>query len=258
VRKVSFCSFVHFTILHLRSLPESRYLLCHNEFQELGLWPCVGCFWCWIDISSCYTFFFIQAVSRSQCNAEVEEARPSMWINQLEVNWIVNCIKPMPPYNPLFGHLGFAYKINSKLPKDAHPNYLPDMIRRELPDLGPVFYLDTWPFGPQMLVVASLSALHQVTQKHSLPKYHAMKSFLHPIADGLDIVTMEGQLWKKWRGIFNPGFSTNHLMTLTSEIVEETAKFCDILEMRLRDQNIFRFKDLTDFLAMDVIGRVVM
>ncbi len=109
-----------------------------------------------------------------------------------------------------------------------------------------------------MLVVASLSALHQVTQKHSLPKYHAMKSFLHPIADGLDIVTMEGQLWKKWRGIFNPGFSTNHLMTLTSEIVEETAKFCDILEMRLRDQNIFRFKDLTDFLAMDVIGRVVM
>lgn len=37
LRKVSFCLFIHFTILHLRSLPESQYLLCHDEFQELGL-----------------------------------------------------------------------------------------------------------------------------------------------------------------------------------------------------------------------------
>ena len=164
----------------------------------------------------------------------------------------------MPPYNSILGHLPFAYKITSKLPKDAHPHYLPDMIRRTMPDLGPVYYLDTWPFGPQMLVVASPGALYQVTQKHSLPKYRALKTFLQPITEGLDIVTMEGETWRTWRGIFNPGFSANHLMTMTSGIVEETVKFCDSLELYSQNQEIFQMKKLSDFLALDVIGRVVL
>lgn len=164
----------------------------------------------------------------------------------------------MPPYNAVLGHLGFAYKMTRGLPKDAHPNYLPDCIRRALPDLGPVYYIDTWPFGPQMLVVASTSSLYQVTQEHSLPKYHALRDFLRPITNGLDIVTMEGQQWKIWRGIFNPGFSASHLVTLTAGIVEETETFCDNLASHSSNQAIFRMKDLTDNLAMDVIGRVVL
>ena len=164
----------------------------------------------------------------------------------------------MPPWNPIFGHLHFCYKVASALPKDAHPNYLPDMIRRTLPDLGPIYYLDTWPFGPQMLIVASTHGLYQITQEHSLPKYHALKSFLQPITEGLDIVTMEGGLWKTWRGIFNPGFSANHLMSLSGYLVEETDKFCGIFQQRLDDQKIFQMKDLTDNLTMDIIGRVVL
>lgn len=166
--------------------------------------------------------------------------------------------KPMPPYSPVLGHLPFAHKIVSGLPKDAHPNYLPDMIRREMPDLGPVYYLDPWPFGPQMLVVASPSSLYQITQEHSLPKYHAMKTFLQPITGGGDIVTMEGQMWKTWRGIFNPGFSASHLMTLTPGIVEETVTFFDILDTHVQNQTLFHMKDMTDNLTMDVIGRVVL
>lgn len=164
----------------------------------------------------------------------------------------------MPPWNPIIGHLYFCYKVASALPKDAHPNYLPDMIRRKMPDLGPIYYLDTWPFGPQMLVVASTRGLYQITQEHSLPKYHALKQFLQPITEGLDIVTMEGDLWKTWRGIFNPGFSASHLMNLTRSLVEETNKFCDVLQKRLKDQKTFQMKDLTDNLTMDIIGRVVL
>ena len=146
---------------------------------------------------------------------------------------------PMPPYHPLLGHLPFAYKMMKGLPKDAHPNFLPDMIRRALPDLGPVYYLDTWPFGPQMLIVSSPHTLHQVMQEHPLPKYHTLRTFLLPIADGLDIVTMESQAWKTWRGVFNPGFSASHLLTLTPAIVEEAVKFCDILSTRQQDQSDF-------------------
>lgn len=148
--------------------------------------------------------------------------------------------------------------MTSKIPGDANPQYLPDVIRRELPDLGPMYYIDTWPFGPQMLVVASTRGLYQITQEHSLPKYHAMKQFLKPITGGLDIVTMEGDLWKTWRGIFNPGFSASHLVNLTGNVVEETERFCELLEERSRDRKMFRMKELTDYLTMDIIGRVVL
>ncbi|KAI4191576.1 MAG: hypothetical protein LQ348_003496 [Seirophora lacunosa] len=118
----------------------------------------------------------------------------------------------MPPWNPLVGHLYFCYKITLKLPTDAHPQYLPGMARRELPDL----------------------------------------------ADGVDLVTMEGDLWKLWRGIFNPGFSAAYLMRLTRGIAEETEQFCRNLEELAQGQALFRMKDLTDNLTMDIIGRVVM
>ncbi|KAI4194053.1 MAG: hypothetical protein LQ350_007999 [Teloschistes chrysophthalmus] len=164
----------------------------------------------------------------------------------------------MPPWNPILGHLCFCYKIASALPKDAHPNYLPDMIRRQMPELGSIFYLDTWPFGPQMLVVASAAGLYQITQQHPLPKYHALKHFLKPISEGLDIVTMEGDMWKTWRGIFNPGFSASHLMTLTEDILRDAQRFCDTLEKRCEDGQMFKMKDLTDNLTMDIIGKVVL
>ncbi|KAL8885708.1 MAG: hypothetical protein Q9215_006483 [Flavoplaca cf. flavocitrina] len=164
----------------------------------------------------------------------------------------------MPPWNPIFGHLYFCYKVTSRLSRDAHPNYLPDTIRRELPELGPIFYLDTWPIGPQMLVVASTRGLYQITQEHSLPKHPRLKHFLNPIAGGLDLVTMEGALWKKWRGIFNPGFSSTYLMSLAGGIVEETEHFCKNLQSLAQDHALFHMKDLTDNLTMDVIGRIVM
>ena len=103
----------------------------------------------------------------------------------------------MPPWDPVLGVLSFCYKITSFLPKDAHPNYLPDMIRRELPELGPIYYLDTWPFDPQILVVTSTYGLYQNTQEHSLPRCPALKSFLQPIAGRMDLVTMEEELWKR-------------------------------------------------------------
>lgn len=161
----------------------------------------------------------------------------------------------MPPWNPI---VILMLQNRNSFAQRRPPNYLPDIIRRELPDLGPIYYLDTWPFGPQMLVVASVPGLHQITQEHPLPKYRAFKYFLEPITEGLDIVTMERDLWKTWRGIFNPGFSANHLMNLTGSLVEETVTFCDILQKCFEDGRSLRMKTLTDNLTMDIIGRVVL
>ena len=166
--------------------------------------------------------------------------------------------QPMPPYNPIFGHLLFCNRIMSGVPKDAHLQYLPDQIRRAMPELGPNYYIDTWPFGPVMLVVSSPSTMSQITQEHSLPKHPGLRSFLLPLTDGLDIVTMEGQQWKRWRSIYNPGFSANHLMALVPDIVHETAIFCQLLQEHADKGDIFAMKDYTDNLAIDVMGKVVL
>lgn len=164
----------------------------------------------------------------------------------------------MPPHHPIVGHIFILAGIMSKLPKDAHPHYLADQLRRAYPDMGPIFYLDAWPFITLTLVVASPATMAQITTEHVLPKFPAIKNFLYPLANGKDLVSMDGQEWKYWRDMFNPGFSASHLMTLVPDIVKEAMVFLDVLNDHAIKQDVFRMKGLTDDLAMDVIGRVVL
>lgn len=164
----------------------------------------------------------------------------------------------MPPHNFLLGHLPVVACLLSQLPSDAHPFYIPDQVRRNYPDLGQNYYLDLWPFAPPMLVLASPYTINQINQEHVLHKYPQLHAFIRPLTDNLDILSMEGQIWKKWRAVFNPGFSAAHLMTLVPEIVKETEKFCQILKEHAGNRDIFQMKALTDNLTMDVIGRVAM
>ena len=69
---------------------------------------------------------------------------------------------------------------------------------------------------------------------------------------------MDGPEWKYWRNIFNPGFSASHLISLVPDIVRETTVFCELLQDHAREQDTFQMKDLTDNLAMDIIGKVVL
>ncbi len=164
----------------------------------------------------------------------------------------------MPPHSFLLGHLPVVAGLLSQLPSDAHPFYIPDQVRRKYPDLGQNYYLDLWPFAAPMLVLASPDTINQVNQEHVLQKYPQLRAFLRPLTDNLDIVSMEGQVWKKWRAVFNPGFSAAHLMTLVPGIVRETESFCEILKEHADKEEIFRMKPLTDNLTIDVIGRVAL
>ena len=164
----------------------------------------------------------------------------------------------MPPLHPVFGHLLVLSKIMSRLPKDAHPHYLPDQIRRAYPELGPIFYIDAWPFLTLTLVVASPNTLYQITQERTLPKFPAISDFLYPLTGEKDIVSMDGREWKTWREIFNPGFSAGHLMTLVPAMVKQTAIFCRILSNLSDKGKTFRMKKLTDGLTIDIIGKIVL
>jgi sterigmatocystin biosynthesis cytochrome P450 monooxygenase len=164
----------------------------------------------------------------------------------------------MPPHHPILGHLKLVAGIMSKLPSDIHGHVLPHQIERTIPELGPVFYIDTWPFSPPLLVVASPELAAQCTQSHSLPKFHALRDFLLPMTGGNDLVTMEGKEWKTWRNIFNPGFSSSHLSTLVPEIIEEVSVFCNILNDIAARSEIVLMDPLVTKLSLDVICRVAL
>jgi sterigmatocystin biosynthesis cytochrome P450 monooxygenase len=146
----------------------------------------------------------------------------------------------------------------SKLLKDVHGHVLPYQIRLKLPDLGPVFYIDTWPFGPPMLVITAPDQAYQITQAHSLPKFHALRDYMRPMTGGNDMITMEGKEWKKWRNMFKFGFSSGHLMTQVPEMVNEVSTFCEILRDLARKQETFSMDKVATRLSLDIIGRVTL
>ena len=135
----------------------------------------------------------------------------------------------MPPHHPLFGHLLLANDVMSELPRNAHPQYLSGQVKHMYPDVGPVFYLDMWPFSLPNLVVASPEAAYQLTQEHSQPKSDGLRKYMRPLANNNDLVSLEGQPWKTRRSVYNPSFSASHLMTLVPEFLHEISTFTDIL-----------------------------
>lgn len=164
----------------------------------------------------------------------------------------------MPPHHPVFGHLLLAKDILFQVPRNIHPTYVPGLIKRAFPDIGSVFYLDMWPFAAPILVASSPSAACQFTQDHSLPKANALRRFLKPLTKNQDLVSLEGQAWKSWRKIYNPGFSGSHLISLVPQIAKEVMTFRDLLRERTNVKYVLPLEELTINLTMDVIGRVIL
>ena len=164
----------------------------------------------------------------------------------------------MPPYNSLFGHLLVTYSVLSKIPSDAHPTYLPDQLRRKYPEMGPVFYVDLWPFNSPILFVESPSAAYQLLQERPVLKADPVRKFMYPLTKNNDLVTMEGKLWKDWRSVFNPAFSANHLMTLVPGLLEAVSTYSEILSEHAQVGDMFYLEQSTINMTMDIIGLVTL
>jgi sterigmatocystin biosynthesis cytochrome P450 monooxygenase len=146
----------------------------------------------------------------------------------------------------------------SKLPSDVHGHVLPRQITIAFPTLGPLFYVDTWPFGPPMLVATSPHIANQITTAHSLPKFAALREYMKPMTGGMDLTTLEGREWKTWRNVFNSGFSSSHLMKMVPEMIKDVLTFCEILRERAAKGGVFPMDHLTIDLNLDIIGRLVL
>ena len=164
----------------------------------------------------------------------------------------------MPPHHWLFGHVALSAKILRSLPPYAHGVYIGDQIRQRYPHLDDAFYFDTWPFGSLMLIVLSPNMMYQLTQANQIPKDKGLRHFLKPLTGKADLVTLEGAAWKRWRGIFNPGFSASHISSLIPAMVEELQIFRSLLEDHAKTGDPLFLEEASLNLTIDIIGRVVM
>ena len=164
----------------------------------------------------------------------------------------------MPPHSFWFGHLLVFQEVGAKIPEDAHGHVYCRMIQRAYPDLPPNFYVDTWPFGEQMLLITDPTVAYQMTQETSLPKFDYLKEYMKPLTGEKDLLRMEGKEWKTWRGIYNPGFSAGHLMTMVPGILEDTQTFCGVMRKHAKAGGLFKLEEILTRLTVDIIGRVIL
>lgn len=118
--------------------------------------------------------------------------------------------------------------------------------------------MDVWPFAMPIFYIFDPTLSQQVTQDHSLPKFDGLKPFMVHLAGPGDMVSSNGQHWKKWRTIFNPGFAASHLITLTPLILDKAAIFIEKLAEHAKRGDVFRLEEDATRLTVDIIGKVTL
>lgn len=72
------------------------------------------------------------------------------------------------------------------------------------------------------------------------------------------IITTHGEQHRFWRKVFDAGFSSSHLASLTPMVVSRVNVFIEKLETQVKTGDVFPLLPLTKSLTLDVIGRVTM
>ncbi|APA13955.1 hypothetical protein SS1G_11247 [Sclerotinia sclerotiorum 1980 UF-70] len=165
---------------------------------------------------------------------------------------------PMPPHHWLLGHIPLSASIIGNLPPYAHGVYIGDQIRQRYPHLDSAFYLDNWPLAAPILVVLKPDMMYQLTQANQIPKDKGIRTFLKPLTGESDLVTLEGDAWKYWRAIFNPGFSASHVSTLVPGMIEEIKIFKSLLRKYAENGQMIYLEEASLNLTIDIIGRVAI
>ncbi|KAF2795515.1 cytochrome P450 [Melanomma pulvis-pyrius CBS 109.77] len=162
---------------------------------------------------------------------------------------------PGPPHSMVFGHLISMGKVVSKLPNRVHPHVYPHYLTKEY-DLPPVFYVDAYPIREPMMVVLDPEAAQEVCNS-GLLKHPDISTFIKPLAGVNNLVTMDGPAWKKWRNVFNAGFSIQHIMDQVPAIVDCVQEYANILDQHATKNDVFRLEEEATKITVDVIGKVV-
>ncbi|KAJ4002743.1 hypothetical protein NW752_009395 [Fusarium irregulare] len=145
-------------------------------------------------------------------------------------------------------------------PADVHGQLMPDFLAREYPEIAErgVCYIDLWPISWPMMATFHPDIAAQFTQETSRPKHEIIRGQFRPLTGLKDLVLAEGLFWKRWRAIFNPGFSTQNISALVPELIEEASIWKKHLEQVANDDRVVLLEDSVMKATCDVIGRSVL
>lgn len=73
-----------------------------------------------------------------------------------------------------------------------------------------------------------------------------------------NMVSLEGQKWKMFRSIFNPGFSATHLMSLVPYMLDSSLVFVNACRKKAETNELFAMDTLATRYAIDIIGKITM
>ncbi|KAF1976199.1 cytochrome P450 [Bimuria novae-zelandiae CBS 107.79] len=155
-----------------------------------------------------------------------------------------------------FGHLRVLDQKLQRLPSDANVYMAMEDMVKDHSDTE-VFLMDYWPVFQPVLMISGPDLAIQASIKHDLPKPRDQQDSFRPIIGGPSLITMNEQQWKRWRSLFNPGFSASHMLELVPTIVDSVQVFREQLRGHV-DKDVFKLDDMTTRLTMDIITKTTL
>jgi len=162
----------------------------------------------------------------------------------------------MPEFKLIAGHFLTLKKIFAALPSNATIHTKIAKLAKDFPN--GIFYVNMWPFLSRTLLVVSTPHMALQVQEANLEKPPDLRKPLDTLTGGPSLITMQGNAWKTWRSLFNPGFNTGYMIGVVPSIADEVAVFSKMLRQKATEQKIFQLEDLTLKLTVDVIGSVAL
>ncbi|KAF2802036.1 cytochrome P450 [Mytilinidion resinicola] len=154
------------------------------------------------------------------------------------------------------GHLLVLKRHLDSMPPDASVFLVLQKLAEEHSDTE-TFIIDFWPAATASLIVCGSESSLEVSNKYNLPKPQSQVELFRPMIGGQSVLTMNDEDWKRWRALFNPGFSAAHMARLIPTVVESVEVFCEILREKAGG-SIVQLDSLTTRLTMEVIAKVTL
>ncbi|KAJ0108224.1 hypothetical protein J7T55_000189 [Diaporthe amygdali] len=164
---------------------------------------------------------------------------------------------PMPKeWSWITGHLLVLQKYVDQIPPDAAVAFAMRDLCKEHADTE-LFLMDFWPVYPPLFTVFGPGPISQICNKYNLPKTAVSSRFMQPITGGPNLISMNGDEWKYWRSLFNPGFSTGAMLNNVPHIVDSVLVFREKL-IQMVEKGMFSLDELTTRLTMEIILKVTL
>jgi hypothetical protein len=175
-------------------------------------------------------------------------ARSDFYYNQVKKGY------PMPPWNPILGHLLVIDKIfrKHKLPRDIHLNDVFGTISEDFDNSDSLFYVDLWPFLKPTVLVSSPKYAQQA--ELVLDRPDALLWSMHPVTGGPSVFAANGAEWKDARSLLLPGFKSNCISNQIIYATDEAEQLVKVLRAKAQDRDIFQLDPIILKYMMRISG----